>query len=209
MDEKDDIAAAIAASLTSFEEESMSRATAQPVEEKVASGLVDLYSSSEEEAILCDSHSVALSPCQPADIQRTNLSIGKQNGGATEDACVGSRGILLTPTGMATTSIAPCGVMSQEQIDISKSPEATSNKKSHDRKDTEYILCAVVWHRGMNANVGHYLADVRQPTVQGGAPQWKRFDDALVQAVGQFAPEVGGNGYMYYYMHRSLVDDEK
>ena len=70
----------------------------------------------------------------------------------------------------------------------------------------EYVLCAAVWHTGAHAGSGHYIADVREPTERGKAAQWRRFDDAFVRPVGQDANELLTNCYMYFYLHRSLLD---
>ena len=74
------------------------------------------------------------------------------------------------------------------------------------RHAADYVLCAAVWHVGSHAGAGHYLADVRQPPSARGQPaQWKRFNDAAVQPVVECSHDLLANGYMYFYMHRSVV----
>ena len=70
----------------------------------------------------------------------------------------------------------------------------------------DYILCAVVWHAGAQAGSGHYIADVRQPTSKGLHAQWKRFDDAFVRQITHDAPDALTKGYMYFYLHRSVLE---
>lgn len=106
-----------------------------------------------------------------------------------------------------TDSIAsPLVKAHQEAVDLRLSPDSNAEAKSEQSaSDSEYILCAVVWHVGTQAGSGHYLADVRQPGMHGRPTVWKRYDDALVRPIGEESPDLLGNGYMYFYVHHSLV----
>jgi hypothetical protein len=90
-----------------------------------------------------------------------------------------------------------------------------------------YRLCATVWHAGTHASSGHYIADVRRterlaaPSA-AGAPasvsatacatsnsasveRWQRFDDSFVRAVPANAPDAETKGYIFFYVHDSLL----
>ena len=85
---------------------------------------------------------------------------------------------------------------------------------------TRYRLCATVWHAGAGASSGHYIADVRQAArarpdgaataaaaIAGGSggEVWQRFDDSFVRPVAADAPEALTKGYLYFFVHDSLL----
>ena len=86
---------------------------------------------------------------------------------------------------------------------------------------TRYRLCATVWHAG-TASSGHYVADVRRSTRRAATAsaedaaaalvaqafareQWQRFDDAFVRPVAPDAPDAATKGYIFFYVHDSLL----
>lgn len=72
---------------------------------------------------------------------------------------------------------------------------------------SRYRLVATVWHAGTHASSGHYIADVRRDASTGGGATWQRFDDSLVTPVAADAPEALTKGYIFFFVHDSLMSE--
>ena len=98
-------------------------------------------------------------------------------------------------------------------------PQAVEEEGA-DEGRTRYRLCATVWHAGAHASSGHYIADVRRDSraapaaggaaaavarEKGGKEEWQRFDDSYVRPVNGDAPEATNKGYIFFYVHESLL----
>ena len=131
-------------------------------------------------------------------------------------------------------AMAPASSAAPPRLISAPPPLASTPIDVDAEAQTAYQLCATVWHAGGHASSGHYIADVRRAkpphaaTIAAGAagashvpnpaaaaavaaagsapPLWQRFDDSFVRAVAADAPDAATKGYLFFYVHHSLVD---
>ncbi|KAL1518535.1 hypothetical protein AB1Y20_002824 [Prymnesium parvum] len=210
--EENEMAAAIAASLSSLEEDNRRRSSES-----------SLGASRERAHVYADASAAASNFARRRNPLAAD-TVGYAHGKATMVEGAASNPVLLEdgssepavtarsgkPYGTSRCAVAEkthTNIRDALVVDLQESPcpQAGANGGPGRLQNSEYVLCAVVWHLGTTAGSGHYLADVRSPSVPGGASQWMRFDDAVVRPVEPSSPDLVRNGYMYFYLHRSLI----
>jgi hypothetical protein len=104
----------------------------------------------------------------------------------------------------AAEAAAAAAVASDDVVEIEDGPAEAAGASMR------YEICATVWHAGSAAGAGHYIADVRRPPQEVGAPPtWQRFDDSFVRVIASNAPEVFTKGYIFFYVHRDALGEHR
>jgi len=83
-------------------------------------------------------------------------------------------------------------------LDINKEILSVNSKTRYSLKQRQYKLFAVVYHNGLEATKGHYVADVYHT----GYTSWLRCDDSTVRSVYEqdiFSPVPGSAPYILFY----------